>query len=176
VLTGFVTGKLYEPIEQLSLQREGSDILPPFCSAKKFPTKPKEDKLPLLYPECLQALNDANKARHILRDNMVKKKNVIVEIRGEINRLEQDLALEAQTRMRLHAMNEKLLSALREIEKMADDIGDTVVIAHKVPRTSLGGLIEQLKALVKTWRAFKFDQLKTLANDARQGHDKQNDA
>ena len=61
---------------------------------------------------------------------MAKKKEVIDAIRAEIERLEQDLALEANTRLQLHGMNEQLLGALREMEKMADDVSATVTAAH----------------------------------------------
>ncbi len=176
MFTGYVTWNITEPMDQPSPLREDADLLPPLRSAKEFPVAPKAEKLPALYPECLQALNDANEARHLLKAKMAKKKDVIVEIRTEIGRLEQDLALEAETRMRLHAMNEKLLGALREIEQMADDVSQTVEEAHRVPRTRLGGLIEKLKALVRTWRAFKLDQQTALTKAAGQGHDEQSDA
>ena len=68
--------------------------LPPFRSAKQFPIAPKDEKLVELYQECRQALVDANAARFILRQRMAKKKEAIGAIRAEIERLEQDLALD----------------------------------------------------------------------------------
>ena len=146
-------------------------LIPPFRSAKDFPISPKAKKLPELYPACRQALVDANAARALLRLRMAKKKNVISIIRTEIERLEQDLALEANTRLQLHAMNEQLLCALREMEKMADDVSTTIAAAHGGRRTGLKALIDQLKHLVKSWRAFKLNQRAEIAKGLAAGHD-----
>ncbi|MCP9895428.1 hypothetical protein KBZ20_16825 [Vulcanococcus limneticus Candia 3F8] len=108
-----------------------------------------------LYPELLQTLKSANVARHVLRAQLEEKKRMIIEVRAEMEKLESDLALEAETRIQLHAMNDQLLSALQEIEGIADDATDVVTMAHQIPRTRLGVLIERLKSLVKRWRAFK---------------------
>lgn len=146
-------------------------LLPPFRSAKDFPISPKAQKLPELYPACRQALVDANAARSLLRQRMAKKKDVISAIRTQIERLEQDLALEANTRLQLHAMNEQLLCALREMEKMADDVSTTIAAAHGGRRTGLKALIDQLKHLVKSWRAFKLNQRAEIAKGLAAGHD-----
>lgn len=146
-------------------------LLPPFRSAKEFPISPKAEKLPELYPACMQALVDANAARSLLKQRMAKKKEVINVIRMEIERLEQDLALEANTRLQLHAMNEQLLFALREMEKMADDVSTTIAAAHGGRRTGLKALIDQLKHLVRSWRAFKLNQRAEIAKGLAAGHD-----
>jgi len=102
---------------------------------------------------------------------MTRKKEVINLIRTEIERLEQDLALEANTRLQLHAMNEQLICALREMEKMADDVSTTIAAAHGGRRTGLKALIDQLKHLVKSWRAFKLNQRAAIAKGLAAGHD-----
>ena len=89
---------------------------------------------------------------------------MISEIRMEIDRLEQDLALEASTRARLHAMNVKLVEALKEMDVFVDDLDDAVHEAHRIPRSRLGRLIDNLKALIHRWRAFKNRQRSELAN------------
>lgn len=144
--------------------------LPPFRSAKEFPIAPKDEKLVELYQECRQALVDANAARSILRQRMAKKKQAIGAIRAEIERLEQDLALEANIRLQLHGMNEQLLGALREMEQMADDISATVTAAHGGRRNALRDLVDRLKILVRKWRAFKPNQRASIAKVLSVGH------
>lgn len=95
---------------------------------------------------------------------MEAKKRVIAAIRTEIDRLEQDLALEATTRASLHAMNCKLIRALQEMENMAGEFDHLVDKAHRTPRTSLGRLIDSLKALISQWRSFKRRQLQEMAS------------
>ena len=134
---------------------ESEDSIPPFQSATNFPVNPKQERLAQLYPNALQALKNANVARRALRSSLEKKKQMIIEIRTEIDRIESDLALEAETRFQLHTMNKQLIKALQEIEGVADEISNVVLNAHQTPRTRLGVLIERLKNLVKHWRALK---------------------
>jgi hypothetical protein len=157
--------------DQLALSIGDADAsLPPFRSAKDFPIAPRDEKLPDLYSACRQSLSDANEARSILRQRMAKKKEAISAIRAEIERLEQDLALEANTRLQLHAMNEKLLDALREMEKMADDVSATVMAAHGGRRTGLKEQVDRLKLLIRNWRAFKLNQRTSIAKELSDGH------
>ena len=102
---------------------------------------------------------------------MSKKKEVISLIRTEIERLEQDLALEANTRLQLHTMNEQLLCALREMEKMAGDVSTIITVAHGGRRTGLKALIDQLKLLVKSWRSIKQSQRAAIAKNLTARHD-----
>ena len=166
-----------EAIQQPSLAAEAADPLPPFRSAKTFPLSPKEERLPALYPECLQALKDANTARQQLKLRMAKKKQAIAEIRKEIERFEQDLALEAEARVRLHSLNEYLIGALRDMESMANDMATTAEEANRAPRTGLKRYIDKLKSLARNWKAFKAGQPDTAAVQAiADGHDDQIDA
>ena len=140
--------------------------LPPFRSSTAFPRAPKPDQLPALYADCLQALQEANSARQILKGRMEAKKRVITAIRLEIDRLEQDFALEAGTRASLHAMNLKLVEALQEMDGMVGELDQLVHEAHPhhVPRTPLGRLIDNIKALVRQWRSFKYRQQQEMAS------------
>ena len=138
--------------------REKAKTIPPFRSATDFPIKPKPELLASLYPELLQALKDANVARGMLRSSMEEKKRFIEEMRAEIERLENDFAIEGKTRLQLHAMNEQLLAVLREVDGFAEEATTVVEGGHQVSRNKLGALIEQLKALVRRWRAFKRQQ------------------
>jgi len=145
--------------------------LPPFRTAREFPASPQPEKLPELYVECRKALVDANAARNLLRKRMAKKKYVINAIRAEIDRLESDLAIEASTRLKLHAMNEQLVGALREMEQMAEEVSATIVAAHGGRRTSLKVLIDQLKSRIQSWRSFKTSQRMSIANSLTRGQD-----
>lgn len=138
--------------------------LPAFRSAQDFPRKPKPDLLPALYVDCLQALKEANSARAILKGRMEGKKQMIAAIRMEIDRLEQDLALEAGTRSSLHAMNLRLVEALQMMDGVAGELEQVVQEAHRVPRSRLGRLIDSLKALIHQWRQFKRKQQQALAS------------
>ena len=138
--------------------------LPPFCSATKFPITPKPEKLAELYPECLQALREANQARDIHQKSLGSKKIIASNISAAISQIEQDLAIEAGTRAKLHTVNEKLIEALREMDKMSSDITGTVDEAHRVQRFDLLRLITQLRSQVSDWRTFKLRQLKAFVN------------
>lgn len=129
--------------------------LPAFRSVQEFPRKPKPDQLAALYSDCLQTLQQANSARSILKGRMEVKKQIIFAIRLEIDRLEQDFVLEADTRTRLHAMNLRLVEALQEMDSMVGDLNQVVDEACRVPRSRLGRLIDRLKALIHRWRTFQ---------------------
>lgn len=159
-------------VDQLALCADDANgVLPPFRSAKDFPIAPKREKLSIFYQTCRQALVEANSARSLLKQRMSKKKDVIAIIRGEIEKLEQDLALEANTRLQLHAMNEQLLGALREMELMAEDVSTTIAEAHGGRRTGLKALVEKLKALVRNWRLFKQNKRAAIAKNLLERHD-----
>lgn len=138
--------------------------LPAFRSAQEFLRKPKPDQLPALYTDCLQALQQANSARLILKGRMEDKKQMIAAIRLEIDRLEQEFALEADTRASLHAMNLRLYKALQEMDGLVGDLDQVVDQAHRVPRSRLGRLIDSLKSLIHQWRAFKRRQQQELTS------------
>lgn len=143
---------------------ESSTLLPAFRSTQEFPRRPNADRLPALYSDCMQALLEANNARSILKGRMEGKKRAISAIRLEIDRLEQDLALEAGARARLHAMNLRLVKALYEMDGLVGDLDQVVLEAHRVPRSRLGRLIDRLKALAHQWQAFKRRQQQELAS------------
>lgn len=145
------------------LTDESDNGLPPFCSAKEFPVAPKDDRLKELYVSCRKALVDSNSARSLLRKRMDRKKEVIAAIRAEIERVEKDLAIEASTRIQLHAMNKQLIGALRDMEEIADDIAITVTKAHAGRRAGLNTLIEKIKNIIRAWREFKRRQRSGIA-------------
>lgn len=159
-------------MKQLLPVLERGQQLPPFRSATEFPIHPTEERLRQLYPGILQALKNTNVARRILRTRLDEKKQMMIDVRTEIERLEADLALEAETRIRLHEMNQQLLGALQEIEGVANDAAEAVINAHQGPRIRLRAPIEKLKNLMRRWRALKLQYRSDLANPrSRSGHD-----
>ena len=139
-------------------------VLPPFRSVTEFPRGPKQEQLPALYADCLQVLQEANTARRIHKRRMEARKQVISAVRLEIARIEEDLALEAGTRARLHTMNLRLFSALQEMDGLVGGLDVLVHEAHRVPRSRLGRLIESLKALTHQWRSLKRRQREEMAS------------
>lgn len=160
---------------ELAIPDEDRDSLPPFRSSREFPLRPKADQLQALYQDCYQSLMDANEARRILRKRMSEKKAFIAKIRLEIERLECTLAPEGNTRIRLHAMNEKMLDALKGMEEIADEITRVAYEGNQAPRTGLRRYIEHLKAFARRWRAFKLQlQQELLEGGAETARDKLN--
>lgn len=152
------------PQSKLATVSASEEVLPAFRSTTTFPRSPKPEQLPALYDGCLQALQEANTARRIHKRRMEARKQVITAVRLEIAQLEQDLALEASTRARLHAMNIKLVSALQKMDDLVGDLDALVEEAHQLPRSRLGRLIDSLKALVQQWRSLKRHQRQEMAN------------
>ena len=151
-------------VAQLGLKTTESLELPPFSSAKKFPVSPKPEKARILYPELLQALQHSNQSRVLLRSAMDRKKIMMDEILKEIEKLEKDLTIEADARIRLHRMNEELVKALREIDGFTGELSGVVLEAHRTERNGLGRLIEKLKALPGRWEMFKARQRQAIAS------------
>lgn len=150
-------------MNQLLVSDEDRDSLPPFRSSTEFPVRPRAEQLQALYPDCLQALRESNEARGILRKRMNARKEIIAQMRLEIERVERDFALEASTRMRLHSMNEKLLKALKEMDGIVDESTRIAYEGQRTARTGLRHFIEQLKNLVRRWRAFKLQLQQELS-------------
>ena len=149
---------------QLELKSGEAMKLPPFSSAKRFPISPKLERAKVLYPVMLQALHDSNQSRVILRSEIKKKKLIILELRNEIERLKQDLTIEADVRIRLYRMSEELVRALREIDDFAEELSGVVLEAHRARRNGLGGFIEKLKELSGRWKVFKAGKRQAIAS------------
>lgn len=139
------------------------DLLPRFRSAKDFPVKPKQADLPLLYADCLQALKQANQARELLRNRMAMRKESIMQIQNLLGRLENDIALAAKAKVRVHALNELLVGELAKYEQVADDFVSVSSEAQLAPRTGLKFWIEKLKSLSKRWHSIRLEKRDSIA-------------
>lgn len=142
--------------------------LPPFRSSKDFPPTPRRNRLPDLYPKCLEALKNSNAARRILRERMHRNKEVLTAVQAEIQRFQNELSDQAEARLRLHEINKQLVSALRDIDRVADDFSATVVEAHGSEsqagrRVTLNAMVVRIKEIIRSWRKLAHETKQKLA-------------
>jgi capsule polysaccharide export protein KpsE/RkpR len=127
----------------------------PLRSATDFPATPEPEALEATYQECRAALVSANRSRGALKAQSERRGVVIAELQRELVELEADLADEARTKARLHALNARLGSVIRELE----DTGDAMVgLIDESEQQSGFWLVEMFRRLVqqaKRWRTVK---------------------
>lgn len=124
-------------------------------SASEFPSSPKPEALEATYSECRAALVSANRSRGVLKAQSDRRGVVIAELQRELGELAADLADEARTKARLHALNVKLGAVIRELE----DTGDAMVgLIDESERQSGFWLVEMFRQLIaqaSRWRQVK---------------------
>ncbi|MCP9917561.1 hypothetical protein [Cyanobium sp. ATX 6F1] len=124
-------------------------------SASEFPSSPEPEALEATYSECRAALVSANRSRGVLKAQSDRRGVVIAELQRELGELAADLADEAHTKTRLHAMNAKLGAVIRELE----DTGDAMVgLIDESERQSGFWLVEMFRQLIaqaRRWRQVK---------------------
>ena len=95
---------------------------------------------------------------------------VIAELQRELVELEADLADEARTKARLHALNARLGTVIRELE----DTGDAMVgLIDESERQSGFWLVEMFRRLIeqaKRWRTVKAKAAALAAEAAEEGN------
>ncbi|MFM9104888.1 MAG: hypothetical protein ACKOPS_27670 [Cyanobium sp.] len=127
----------------------------PLRSATDFPSTPEPEALEATYQECRAALVSANRSRGALKAESDRRGVVIAELQRELVELEADLADEARTKARLHALNARLGGVIRELE----DTGDAMVgLIDESEQQSGFWLVEMFRRLVqqaKRWRTVK---------------------
>ena len=127
----------------------------PLRSASDFPASPAPEALEGTYQECRAALVSANRSRGALKAESDRRGVVIAELQRELVELEADLADEARTKARLHALNARLGTVIRELE----DTGDAMVgLIDESERQSGFWLVEMFRRLIeqaKRWRTVK---------------------
>jgi hypothetical protein len=127
----------------------------PLRSASDFPASPDPEALEDTYRECRAALVSANRSRGALKAESDRRGVVIAELQRELVELEADLADEARTKARLHALNARLGTVIRELE----DTGDAMVgLIDESERQSGFWLVEMFRRLIeqaKRWRTVK---------------------
>ena len=127
----------------------------PLRPAADFPPTPEPEALEATYQECRAALVSANRSRGALKALSDRRGVVIAELQRELVGLEADLADEARTKARLHALNARLGGVIRELE----DTGDAMVgLIDESEQQSGFWLVEMFRRLVqqaKRWRTVK---------------------
>jgi len=127
----------------------------PLRSASDFPSSPDPEALEGTYLECRAALVSANRSRGALKAESERRGLVIAELQRELVELEADLADEARAKARLHALNAKLGTVIRELEATGDAM---VGLIDESERQSGYWLVEMFRRLIEQasrWRAVK---------------------
>ena len=140
----------------------------PLRSASEFPITPDPEALEGTYQDCRAALVSANRSRGVLKAQSDRRGVVITELQRELVELEADLADEARAKARLHALNAKLGTVIRELEETGDAM---VGLIDESERQSGFWLVEMFHRLIeqaKRWRSVKA-QAAALAAEASEG-------
>jgi hypothetical protein len=127
----------------------------PLRSASDFPASPDPEALVSTYRECRAALVSANRSRGALKAESDRRGVVIAELQRELVELEADLADEARTKARLHALNARLGTVIRELEETGDAM---VGLIDESQRQSGFWLVEMFRRLIgqaTRWRTVK---------------------
>lgn len=127
----------------------------PLRSATDFPLSPDPEALETTYKECRAALVSANRSRGVLKAQSDRRGVVIAELQRELVELEADLANEARAKARLHALNARLGTVIRELEETGDAM---VGLIDESERQSGFWLVEMFRRLIEQatrWRKLK---------------------
>ncbi len=143
----------------------------PLRSATEFPITPDPEALESTYQDCRAALVSANRSRGILKAQSDRRGVVITELQRELVELEADLADEARAKARLHALNAKLGSVIRELEETGDAM---VGLIDESERQSGFWLVEMFRRLIEQatrWRTVKAKAAALAAEAAEESSD-----
>ncbi len=132
----------------------------PLRSASEFPVSPEPEALQDTYQDCRAALVSANRSRGILKAQSDRRGVVISELQRELVELERDLADEARTKARLHALNARLGSVIRELEETGDAM---VGLIEESERQSGFWLVEMFRRLIQQARRWRMVKAKAAA-------------
>jgi len=113
------------------------------------------------------ALISVNISRGIYRSQSDKRGVVIAELQRELQELEADLGNEARAKARLHAMNSRLVTVIRELEATGDAIAETVEESEQQSGFWLVRMFQRLVQLAQQWRSVKA-KAAAIAREANQ--------
>lgn len=137
-------------------------------SASDFPVQPAPESMQEKYQECRAALISANRSRGALKAQSDRRGVVIAELQRELVALEADLADQARAKARLHALNARLGSVIRDLEETGDAM---VGLIDESERQSGFWLVEMFRRLIqqaKRWRMVKANAAALAAEVAAQ--------
>jgi len=159
--------QLIQPKRSKSAILEKANRIPmPLRSASEFPITPDPEALEGTYQDCRAALVSANRSRGVLKAQSDRRGVVITELQRELVELEADLADEARAKARLHALNAKLGTVIRELEETGDAM---VGLIDESERQSGFWLVEMFRRLVQQatrWRMVKAKAVALAAETA----------
>ena len=141
----------------------------PLRSASDFPATPEPEALEDTYKECRAALVSANRSRGALKAQSDRRGVVIAELQRELVELEADLVDEARAKARLHALNAKLGTVIRELEETGDAM---VGLIDESARHRGFWLVEMFRRLVQQatrWRSVKAKAAELASEAAEAG-------
>ena len=136
-------------------------------SARRFPANPPDEELRENYDAMRSALISVNISRGIYRSQSDKRGVVIAELQRELQELEADLGNEARAKARLHAMNSRLVTVIRELEATGDAIAETVEESEQQSGFWLVRMFQRLVQLAQQWRSVKA-KAAVIAREANQ--------
>jgi len=136
-------------------------------SARRFPANPPDEELRENYDAMRSALISVNISRGIYRSQSDKRGVVIAELQRELQELEADLGNEARAKARLHAMNSRLVTVIRELEATGDAIAETVEESEQQSGFWLVRMFQRLVQLAQQWRSVKA-KAAAIASEANQ--------
>jgi hypothetical protein len=88
-------------------------------------------------------------------------------LQRELQELEADLGNEARAKARLHAMNSRLVTVIRELEATGDAIAETVEESEQQSGFWLVRMFQRLVQLAQQWRSVKA-KAAVIAREANQ--------
>jgi sugar-specific transcriptional regulator TrmB len=124
-------------------------------SASEFPLQPAPEAMVAIYRECRAALVSANVSRGVLKAQSDRRGVVIQELQREMRELEADLSNEARAKVRLHAMNSKLVGVIRELESTGDAMVEAIEESERQSGFWLVRMFQELIRLARRWRQAK---------------------
>ena len=139
----------------------------PLRPAAHFPPIPEPEALQATYQECRAALVSANRSRGALKALSDRRGVVIAELQRELVALEADLADEARAKARLHAVNARLGSVIRELEETGDAMVELIDESERQSGYWLVEMFRRLMEQAKRWRTAKA-RAASLASEAAQ--------
>ena len=136
----------------------GSDLDPDDLS--RLPADPQPEELWEAYQLGRAMLVKANRSRSALKGHDNRRYKLIADLQAQLQELEHDMREEAETRLRLHALNVRVAEIVKDLETGLDQ---TAAIVEEPSRSGLSAWVVKLARLLPIAL-----QLRQVKNRARQ--------
>ena len=107
------------------------------------------------YQLCRAKLVRANRSRSALKGHDKRRRSLILELQGQLNKLEASLRDEAVTKARIHDLNTKIAEIVMVLETGNDEISTIIDENRDTGLTSLAVLVARLFPITLRLREFK---------------------